>query len=184
MQPLYDLLPVAAFFVVYHYAGIYAATAVMIPVTALQVAVQWYRKRTVSRMLLITAGLVFLFGGATLILHDDRFIVIKPTVLYGLFGTVLLLSQWLAKKPLIQQLLEAQLVTDARTWRICNLSWALFFFALAAVNLLIAYRFSRDAWANWFLLKWLAFGAFAVLEGLWLARHSTLVEDEPKGSLP
>ena len=172
MQALYDLFPVLAFFVAYKIAGIFPATAVLVVATLALVAVQWLRTRTVSRMVLISAGLVLLFGGATLVIHDELFIMWKPTVLYVLFAAALLLSRAFGDKPLVQRMLESQLRTDARTWRICNLSWALFFLVLAAVNLVFVYAFSRDAWVNWKLGTIGIVFAFALAQGTWLSRHA------------
>jgi intracellular septation protein len=172
MQALYDLLPVLAFFVTYKLANIFVATGVLLVVTLAQVAVQWLRTRTVSRMMLISAGLVLVFGGATLLVHDELFIMWKPTVLYVLFAVALFASQLFTDKPLVQRALEAQLSTDARTWRISNTSWALFFLALAAVNLVFVYRFSRDAWVNWKLATLGIVLVFALAQGAWLAKRA------------
>jgi intracellular septation protein len=172
MQALFDLLPVAAFFVAYKLAGIYIATAVLLVATIVQVAIQWLRTRRVSQMLLISAGVALLFGGATLLIHDDRFIVWKPTVVYALFALGLLASQWFSDKPFVQRLLEAQLRTDARTWQIANTAWALFFLAMAGVNLVFVYGFSRDAWVNWHTAAVFVVLAFALAQGAWLARRA------------
>jgi intracellular septation protein len=172
MQALYDLFPVLAFFVAYKFAGIYVATGVLVVATLALVAMQWLRTRTVSRMVLISAGLVLLFGGATLLIHDELFIMWKPTVLYVLFAAALLLSQAFGDKPLVQRMLEKQLRTDDRTWRISNLSWALFFLVLAAINLVFVYRFSRDAWVNWKLGTIGIVFAFALAQGAWLSRRA------------
>jgi intracellular septation protein len=185
MQTLYDLLPVVAFFVAYKFAGMYAATAVLLAVTVVQVALQWLRRRTVSKMMLISAGVALLFGGATLLIHDDRFIVLKPTVVYVLFGGALLASQWWSEKPFVQRLLEAQLTIDARTWQLTNAAWAMFFLLLAAVNLVFVYGFSRDAWVNWHTATVFVILLFALAQGFWLARRASLAAapPPPPGSL-
>ena len=170
MQPLYDLIPVLAFFVTFKLAGMYAATAVLLAATLVQVAVQWLRRRTLSRVLLISASLVLLFGGATLVLHDELFIMWKPTVLYLLFALALIASQVIGK-PLLQSLLETQVSAAAHIWRVSNAAWALLFVALAGLNLVFVYRFSRDAWVNWKLATvGLVIGG-AVLQAAYLVRH-------------
>jgi len=176
MSAFYDLLPVLAFFVAYKVAGVFVATAVLVVATVVQVGVTWLRKREVSKMALASAGLVLVFGGATLLLHDEVLIMWKPTVLYVLFALVLIGSQVLGGQPLTQRLLGAQIHTDDRTWRIANGSWALFFLVLAAVNLVFVYRF-RDAWVNWKLATVGIVFAFALLQAMWLARRAV----EPEG---
>ena len=172
MSALYDFLPVLAFFVAYKLAGIYVATAVLIAATVVQVSVQWIRKRTVSRVALISAGLVLVLGGATLWLHNELLIMWKPTVLYLVLAIVLLASQFAGGKPLIERLLESQLRADARTWRITNLSWAVLFLVLAAVNLVFVYRYGRDAWVRWKLATIGIVFVFALAQAFWLARHA------------
>jgi len=189
MQPLLDLLPVLAFFAAYNVARyfvpdaerIYIATEVLLAVTVLTIAFQWLRTRKVSKMLLFSAGLGLLFGGLTIWLHDDRFIVWKPTLLYGLFGTAMLVSPWISDRPLIQRLFEQQLRATPRVWWITNLVWSGMWFALAAVNAVFVLYFSRDAWVNWHTATIPIVMAFGVLQGLWLFRHTEAVETPESG---
>lgn len=176
MQALQDLLPVLLFFVAFKVSGIYAATAILLVATLLQVAWQYYRHRQVSGMLLATAALVLVFGGLTLYIHDDRFIVWKPTVLYVLMALAFAGSTVLGNQPLLQRTLGHVLRTDRRTWVHASLHWAVFFLLLAGVNAVFALRFSRDAWANWKLATVGIVMAFAVLQMLWLARHAEPVD--------
>lgn len=184
MQVLFDFLPLVAFFASYKAAGwfvpeaerIYVATGVLLVVTVVQVIVQWLRTRAVSKMLLITAAMVLFFGGLTMWLHDDRFIVWKPSLVYGLFGLAMLVSPWLSGKPLLQRLLEHQIHAPERIWWLANLSWALFWFVLAAVNAVFVLRFSRDAWVNWHTAAGFIVPAFGLLQGLWLVRHAQPVD--------
>lgn len=184
MQALLDLLPVIAFFAAYKGAGwfvpdaerIYVATAVLLVVTLLQVVLQWLRTRTVSKMLLTSAALVLVLGGLTLWIHDDRFIVWKPTLVYGLFGSAMLGSSLFGGKPLVQRLLEHQIRAEPRIWFLTNLSWALLWFVLAAINAVFVLRFSRDAWVNWHTATAFVIPAFGLAQGFWLVRHAEPVE--------
>jgi intracellular septation protein len=176
VQALYDLLPVLAFFATFKFAGIYTATGVLVGATVLVALLQWVRTRRVSGMLMVSAALVLVFGGLTLWLHNDIFIMWKPTVVYLLFATALISSEFLGPKPLLQKLLEERLVADRRTWRIANLSWAVFFLVLAAVNLVFVYRFTRDAWVTWKLAAVGVVFVFALVQGAWLARRAQPVE--------
>jgi intracellular septation protein len=176
MQALYDLLPVLAFYAAFKFAGIYVATAVLMAITVLQVVVQWVRTRTVSKVLLMFSVLALVFGGLTLWIHDDRFIVWKPTVVYALFGIAMLASPFVAGKPLIQTLFEKHLTTDARTWSITNTSWALMWFAIAAGNAVFATRFSRDAWVNWHTAITPIVFVFGIAQAFWLSSRSEATE--------
>ena len=157
MQPFLDLLPVVAFFATYNLAGyfvpdaerIYLATEVLLGVTVLQILVQWVRTRVVSKMLLVSAGLVLVFGGLTIWLHDERFLLWKPTLVFGLFGIAMVASPWVLGKPLMQRVLEHQIRAEPRIWHLTNLSWSLLWFALAAINVVFVKYFSQRAWVNW-----------------------------------
>lgn len=172
MQALYDFLPVVAFFVTLKLADVYAATAVLMLAAVVVAALEWFKKRQVSPMLLFSTGLALVFGGLTLYLHNELFIKWKPTVLYALLALVLLASQLFGGKPLIQKMLEEQLSTDARTWRTVNLGWVLFFLAMAGVNLVFVYRFSTDAWATWKIAALGVIALWAVASSLWLAQRA------------
>ena len=179
MQALTDFLPVLAFFVAFKFAGMFVATGVLIAATGLQLAVQWLRTRTVSRVMLVSAALVLVMGGATLLLHNELLIMWKPTVLYVVFAGALLASQYHGDKPLIERLLGAQLKTDRRTWRISNTAWAVFFLVLAVVNLVFVYRFDRDTWVSWKLATVGIVFAFAIAQAIWLARRAERATGEP-----
>src|ERR687884_1528883 len=89
MKFLYDLFPVAFFFVAIQIWDIFVATAVAIGATILQVGWLLVRRRKVEPMLWASLCIILVFGGLTLYLRDKTFILWKPTVLYWLFGTVL-----------------------------------------------------------------------------------------------
>ena len=93
MKFLFDLFPVILFFVAYKLAGIFVATAAAIAATFVQVGWLWLRGKRIDGMLWASLAIIVVFGGATLLLHDDAFIRWKPTVLYWLFALVLVVSE-------------------------------------------------------------------------------------------
>ena len=134
MQALYDLIPVLLFFATFKWLGIYAATSVLIVATVAQVAWQYFRHRKVSGMLLTTAALVLVFGGLTLYIHDDRFIVWKPSVLYVLLAAAFVASNVIGEQPMLQRTLGHVLRTDRRTWQWATAQWGAFFLVLAPAS--------------------------------------------------
>src|SRR5512143_1644145 len=106
MKFLFDLLPVLLFFIAYKLDCIYVATAVLIVASLAQVAWLWFRHRRVEKMPLITALLVLVLGGATLLLHDETFIKWKPTVVNWLFALAFLVSQFIGGKTLIERMMS------------------------------------------------------------------------------
>src|SRR5882724_8626324 len=81
-------------------AGIFVATAVFMVAILVALAVSYALTRHLPVMAMVTAVVVLVFGGLTLVLHDDTFIKVKPTIIYVLFGGLLLGGLWFNKPPL------------------------------------------------------------------------------------
>lgn len=148
MKLLFDLFPVILFFIVFKIAGVYAATATAIGATFVQVAWTKYRHGKVDTMLWVSLGIITIFGGATLLLHDESFIKWKPTVLYWFFSATLLFSVILFKKNLMRALLNEKMALPDKVWHSLNLAWSVFFAALGFLNLYVAFNYSTDTWVN------------------------------------
>ncbi len=172
MKFLFDLFPVALFFVAFKFFGIYAATAVAIVASFLQIGWLKLRKRKVEPMMWISLAIVVVFGGATLVLHDETFIKWKPTVLYWLFAGAIAGAEIFARRNLIRAMLGEQVQMPDPAWRRLNWSWVGFFAVMGAVNLYVAYNFSTDTWVNFKLFGGMGLMfAFVVVQALFLARH-------------
>jgi intracellular septation protein len=172
MKFLFDLFPVALFFVAFKFFGIYAATAVAIVASFLQIGWLKLRRRKVEPMMWISLAIVVVFGGATLILHDETFIKWKPTVLYWLFAGAIAGAEIFARRNLMRAMLGEQVQMPDPAWRRLNWSWVGFFAVMGAVNLYVAYNFSTDTWVNFKLFGGMGLMlAFVVLQALFLARH-------------
>lgn len=172
MKQLFDFIPLLVFFLVYKFADIYQATAALMVVTVLQIAVTWLKARKLEKMHLITLGLVLVFGGMTLFFHDDAFIKWKVTVINGLFGLALLVSQFAFRKPLIKQMLAREIQVPDPVWGRVNLAWALFFFVCGALNLYVAFNLPQETWVNFKVFGLLGLTLlFTLLTGGYLYRH-------------
>jgi intracellular septation protein len=173
MKFLFDFLPVLLFFVAFKFWGIFTATAVAIVTTALEVGYLKLRGRKVDTMLWISLAIIVVFGGATLVLHDETFIKWKPTVLYWLFALVLAGAAMVFRRNLIRALLEPQnLLLPEAAWAKLNWAWSAFFAVMGVLNLYVAYNYPTDTWVNFKL-----FGGtgllmlFVILQAPFLARH-------------
>lgn len=98
MKLLFDLFPVILFFVAFKIFNVYVATGTAIAATIAQIGWVKWRHGKVDTMLWVSFAIIAVFGGATLILHDETFIKFKPTILYWVFATILLGSNLFLKK--------------------------------------------------------------------------------------
>jgi len=103
--------------------------------------------RHIAIMPLVTAAVVLVFGSLTLILHNDEFIKLKPTIIYVLFGGALL-GGLAFGKPLLGLLLDQMFELTDEGWRKLTWRWMFFFFALAVLNEVVWRNFSTDFWVS------------------------------------
>ena len=180
MKLLFDLFPVILFFIAFKMFNVYVATGAAIAATIAQIGWVKWRHGKVDTMLWVSFAIIAVFGGATLILHDETFIKFKPTILYWVFATILLGSNLLLKKNLMRTLLKEKLTLPTKVWNQVNLGWSLFFVLLGIVNLYVAFNFSTDAWVNFKL-----FGAtgmmlvFVLLQAMALSKY---MHEEKEGN--
>ena len=172
MKLLFDLFPVLLFFVAFKFQGIFVATAVAIAATIAQIIWTKYRHGKVDMMLWVTFAIVSVFGGATLLLHNESYIKLKPTALYWLFSAILLFSNLLFRKNLMRALLHEKIALPVHVWNRLNLIWSLFFAALGFINLYVAHNFSTDSWVNFKLFGFTGLMVIFILaQGAWLAKY-------------
>src|SRR5262245_60214748 len=129
------------------HAGIFAATAVFIPAVLLALAIGYALTRHLPVMPLVTAIIVVVFGGLTLALQNETFIKLKPTIIYVLFGAVLL-GGLAFGKPLLGMVFDSVFHLTDEGWRKLTLRWALFFLALAVLNEIVWRTQSTDLWVS------------------------------------
>jgi len=142
-----DIGPLILFFAANAKFGIYAATGAFMVAVLVALAVSYVLTRHIAMMPLVTAAIVLVFGGLTLFLHDDLFIKLKPTIIYVLFGGVLLAGLAL-DKPFLSILFDQMFHLTPEGWRKLTVRWVVFFFALAALNEVIWRTQSTDFWVN------------------------------------
>jgi len=156
MKFLFDFFPILAFFIAFKVtgdseSGIYIATAVLMVASFLQITIYWLMYRRFETMHLITLGVVLLFGGATLLLHDERFIKWKPTVVLWIFALVAFGSQYIGQKNVFQRMIQysdERISAPESVWFKLNISLVLFFILLGIANIYVAFNFDRAIWVD------------------------------------
>ncbi|ANA32045.1 Intracellular septation protein [Ralstonia mannitolilytica] len=172
MKFLFDLFPVILFFAAFLLTDIYTATKVAMAATVVQIAWVWFKHRKVDAMQWLSLLIVMVFGGATLFFHNPIFFKWKLTVLYWLFASVLIVSAVFFRKNLLRPMMEKQLTLPDRVWSQLNTMWSVFFAAVGALNLYIAYSFSDRVWAFFkFFGSMGLMVVFMIVQGVWLAKY-------------
>lgn len=196
MKFLFDLFPVILFFVSYQIAGwqqdaaselantwlgggiatqqapILIATAVAIIATFAQIGWLLVRGRKVDTMLWMSLVLIVVFGGATLLFHDATFIKWKPTILYWLFSTSLLVSSVVFGKNLIRALMEPQIKLPDEIWSRLNVAWIGFFTVMGFLNLYVAFEYPEATWVKFKLFGGMGLMfAFVVAQSMFLGKY-------------
>ena len=201
MKILVDFLPIALFFGMFKYAEghkewaastatewlgfmvsggvvgpseapVLLATVVVIVATLAQILWLTLRGKKVDTMLWISLGLVTVLGGATIYFHSEAFIKWKPTVLYWVMGSALLIGQLVFKKNGIKSIMGAQMALPDSIWRVVNLSWVGFFAVMGVLNLWVAFNFPTATWVNFKLFGGLGLMlVFVLVQALYLNKH-------------
>jgi intracellular septation protein len=142
-----DLGPLLLFFAANSRFGIFTATGVFMVAIVVALAIAYALTRHLPIMPLVTAIVVLVFGTLTLVLHDELFIKVKPTIIYVLFGGILLGGLAFGKS-LLGVVFDSVFHLTDEGWRKLTLRWALFFLALAVLNEFVWRTQSTDVWVS------------------------------------
>lgn len=152
----------------------YAAIGLFVGATVVSLAIHFALLRRVPIMPLVSGVVVLVFGGLALALRDKTFFVIKPTIVNGLFG-VILLGGLLFRKSLLSVVLDSVFALSEEGWRQLTLRWGLFFLFLAALNEVIWRTQDYEFW-----VKFKVFGIMPITVLFALAQTPLLMRHEQK----
>lgn len=171
MKQLLEFLPLVLFFGAYQmngesvtigsyshtFDGIFSATAVLMVSSVIVWLLASAISRHNDRRLMWMAIAVAVFGAATLILRDQRFIQWKPTVFNWVLAVVFLGSQFVGERNLLERLLGNQLSVTRRVWTQLNALWIGNFVLVGALNLYVAYQYEEAFWVSYKLYSSIGF---------------------------
>ena len=206
MKFLLDFFPVVLFFIVYKFFGdippqwiepvnqlpfvsidpneskdaIYFATLTIIVATIIQNIGHWLLFKKLEKMHIISLGILLAFGTLTLAFKDPLFIKWKVSIFNWVFAAVIIGSQFIGKKPLIERMMSHAIETPKQIWKRVNFGWGLFFTFVGFVNIYVAYNYSEEAWVDFKLFGVLGMTiVFMIAQGVYLAKHAQSVDEEP-----
>ena len=167
-----DIGPLVLFFAANSKFGIFAATAAFMVAVLAALAISYVMTRHIAVMPVVTAVIVLVFGGLTLVLHDELFIKLKPTIIYVLFGGTLV-GGMLFGKPLLGIVFDSVFHLRDEGWRKLTWRWAFFFFALAILNEIVWRTQTTDFWVTFKVFGFLPLTVvFAMLQVPLMQKHA------------
>lgn len=165
VHPLLKLVlevgPIAIFFLAYRMAPvaegldvaerqleqILFATAVFVPSILVALGASYALTRKLPKMAVITAVVVTVFGGLTLILRDDTFVKMKPTILYCLFAGILGFGL-MRGQSYLKYLMDELIPMRDEGWTKFTVRFIAFYAALAVLNEFVWRIYGTDTWVN------------------------------------
>lgn len=180
-----ELGPVLGFFVVYmwikdqsypiwgrDYSGFIVATVGFIPVLLLSIGILWKLTGKLSRMQVMTAVLVIVFGGLTVIFNDEAFFKIKTTIVYGMFAAILGVGL-LRGQSYLAFVMEDLMPIAHEGWMLLTKRLTAMFAAMAGANEIVWRTMSTEFWVKFetFALPAALF-AFFIAQARMLERYS------------
>ena len=186
LKAVLEFGPVLGFFVAYlmlkdrvftiggtEYEGFIVVTAVFIPVLLACTALMWKLTGHLSKMQILTAVLVVVFGGLTVWLNDPKFFQMKPTIIYLFFGTVLGIGL-LRGRSYLQYVMDGLMPLTNAGWMILTKRITIFFFAMAVLNELVWRTQSEETWVYFKTFGLMAaMFVFFMMQGKLIAEHGT-----------
>jgi intracellular septation protein len=185
MKAFLDFFPVVLFFIVFKWSDVFTATAVAIAATVLQIVWLRYKFGKVETMQWVSLGVIVVFGGATLISHDETFIKFKPSVLYLIMALALWVGEYGFGRNFLKQLMSSQIEVLDPVWRALVNAWGVFFLSMSVLNLWVAYNFDTDTWVNFKMFGGMGLMFVFVLgQALYLAKHMKPEDLKGQGLTP
>ena len=192
MKQILEFLPIVLFFGAYQmdgetltvgawshtFDGIFSATAVlMIATTGVWLVMLAVTQRNDKRLMWMMVAVV-VFGTATLVLRDQRFIQWKPTVFNWVLAALFFGSQFVGEKTLLERLLGQQLVLSEVIWKRLNALWVTNFIAVGALNIYVAYQYEEAFWVSYKLYSSIGFTVLLMLLTIMIVAPHLKAEDQ------
>jgi len=145
-----DFGPLAIFFYYYYNNDKNLSVAIppLIVATLFALAVVWFFEKKIPMMPLISGILITFFGGLTIYFDDPIFIYIKPTIINILFALALLFGKYFTNEPILKKIMGKSISLTNIGWKLLNIRWMYFFFALAILNECVWRTQTEEFWVN------------------------------------
>lgn len=148
MKALMEYIPLIAFFIVYKMVDIYWAAGALVVGMIIMMAIMLIMKEPIKNSTKMLFAFSVVMAILTVVFRDEQFLKWKFTVIYGIFGLVLIGSRYFVGTNLIKKSMESNFVLPEKIWDRVNVIWAGFALFCAGLNIYIFNNWSLDSWVN------------------------------------
>ena len=188
-----DLGPALAFFIGYFLAPklfpanpithepkpILIATLFFLPVSVLAFIYSWVKTRKISPIAMFSFVMILIMSGLGLWLKNDIFIKMRPTLIYGLMGLILLYSV-MVRNNLLKTLFDTAIHMADNHWQTLALRAGILNISLAIINEIVWRSFSEKTWVLYNMWGDVAINlVFWVINIMSLAKYMTDENGKP-----
>ncbi|MEM0977097.1 MAG: inner membrane-spanning protein YciB [Pseudomonadota bacterium] len=158
VRPTLEIGPVVVFIAIYilyrdasveilggEYGGLVLATLVTIPLILVTTFLLKRITGRLSPMQIFTAVLIVVFGGMTVWLNDQRFIQMKPTIIYFFFTAILLFGA-MTGRLYLKMIMDDKVPMADEGWEKLTRRMIIFFAFMAILNEVVWRFFSEEIW--------------------------------------
>ncbi|MCG8671125.1 MAG: septation protein IspZ [Pseudomonadales bacterium] len=194
MKQLFDFFPVVVFAGTYFLTkDMILATGVLIGASALQLALDYARRRTVEKLHFYTFLVLLVFGGFTIFLNDPVYIKWKPSVVNWIFASIFLGGQLISKETVLEKLIKGlmkqaphiEINVPQNQWPWLNLCWVMFFIMVGLLNIYVAFNYDEETWVTFRLVGLSSLNlVFFVLQFIHLSRYMKETNEEKTVNKP
>jgi intracellular septation protein len=182
MKQWLDFVPLFLFFAAFKLYGIFPATGVLIAATVTIYGGLWIKERTLEKSHVITLVATLVFGGITLLLHDETWLKWKAPIINWIFAFVFLGSHVIGDKVVIERMLGHALTVPSAVWSRLNLAWVVFFIFAGAANLYVAFTYEQY-WVDFKVFGSLGMTLlFLIGQMIYLSRYLPKDDDSTSGA--
>jgi intracellular septation protein len=147
-NPFLEMIPLIAFFITYYITkDLFLATGVCIATSWGYLIACKLKSGKIPKMVWLNTLVITVLGGITITLHNKMFVMLKPTALFWIVGTSILIGH-IFNKNSIKLMLSKELNLPSSLWNKLNLAFGIFFIFMGGLNLFVAFNFSEYVWVK------------------------------------
>ena len=192
-----ELWPVLAFLVIYNVmrrfpegeglftpeTALYWATGVLMVGMTYEVGKRLLRKEKLSPLLLLSAGMVGVFGALGILLQSKAFLLHKPTIINLIFASIIF-GGLVSGKNLWKIMFDGLFSLPDFAWTRLATCWGIYFLAMAGWNEFLVATVSEDTWANWKLGNLVIGFVFALSLVPYTLKHTLEETEQGEAGVP